>query len=96
MTLQSGPHKPPRTRRSSGVARHEKVAISVPQPLLEAAREKVETGEAPSLSAVFSDALAHDLDREDAFEQLVEQMIREGELTITDEDRAWARQVLAR
>lgn len=84
------------TQRHRAPRLHEKVAVSVPSTLLTAARKKVEEGEARSLSAVFATALERELERDDAFERLVDQMVQRGELTITDEDRAWAKQVLAR
>lgn len=78
------------------VATHQKVAVSVPAPLLAVARRKVAAGQAPSLSAVVAQALAHELGQEDAFERLVDDMLHTGELVISEEDRAWARQALAR
>ncbi len=85
-----------RARSHPKPERHGKVAITVPERLLQAARARVERGEQPSLSAVFTRALARDLEDDSAFDRLVENMLANGELTITDEDEAWARRALAR
>lgn len=85
-----------RAARDGGRDPHEKVAVSVPSHLLRAAREQVRAGQRPSVSAVFADALAHELEDQGGFERLVEGMLASGELQITDDDRAWARQALGR
>jgi hypothetical protein len=88
-----------KSKASNGRAtreKREKVAISVPASLLATARERVAAGAAPSLSAVVTQALAQQLVERDTFEQLVDEMLARGELVITNEDREWARQSLAR
>lgn len=75
--------------------KHEKVAVTVPGPLLAQARRWVAAGNAPSLSAAVARALEHELAQEESFERLVAQMLSTGELEITDADREWARQALA-
>jgi len=69
-----------------------KIAVSLPDEQVEAARAAVAEGRAPSVSAYVSEALA----RRSAEEELLE-LLDEDEAAgepVTDEHRAWARQAL--
>lgn len=77
------------TRRSgSGSSnRYEKVAITLPSQLLQAARAETEAGQAPSLSAYIAQAIAEKL-KKDELQGVLDEIFSERPLT--DEERAWA------
>ena len=69
-----------------------KIAVSLPDDLVAAARRAVEQGRAASVSGVVADALRR-REREDGLEALLDDLDRElGEPT--DADRAWAERAL--
>lgn len=71
-----------------------KIAVSLPKDQIEAARQAVANGQAPSVSAYVSDALAR-VKRDASLAGLVAQLIAE-DGTPTAADYAWADDVLAR
>jgi Arc/MetJ-type ribon-helix-helix transcriptional regulator len=75
-------------------ATREKVAVSIPRPLVEAATREVQSGHATSLSAYVSQALSENLER-DRLEAVLDAMDAEYGVP-TAEDQAWARRVLFR
>jgi metal-responsive CopG/Arc/MetJ family transcriptional regulator len=73
-------------------SRRAKVAVTLPNPLLARARERVRTHEAPSLSALVTQALEEKLER-DRLQEVLDQMAAEyGPLT--PEELAWADRLL--
>jgi hypothetical protein len=59
--------------------------------------ESVAAGEAPSISALVTRALERELTSElDELDQLFQEWIESGQVVVTEQDREWARQVLAR
>jgi len=71
---------------------YEKLAITLPRDLAEAARGEVQTGHAPSLSAFIAEAIAEKLER-DRLQEVLDQMTAEyGPLP--PEELAWADRVL--
>jgi hypothetical protein len=80
-----------KVRRVRGVTR-EKVAVSLPRTLVEAANAEVQAGRAPSLSALVSEALAEKLDRT-SLEDVLDAMDAEYGPP-SAEDKAWAKRVL--
>lgn len=77
--------RPPGSRRA-------KVAVTLPDPLLARARERVRARAIPSLSALVTEALEEKLER-DCLQEVLDQMAAEcGPLT--PEDLAWADRLL--
>ena len=77
--------RPARSRRA-------KVAVTLPNPLLARARERVRTRAVPSLSALVTQALEEKLER-DRLQEVLDQMAAEyGPLT--PEQLAWADHLL--
>jgi len=70
----------------------EKIAISLPEEQVAAARQAVAEGRAASVSAYISQALARRSAEEEMAEMIAEIYAQSGEPT--EEDRAWARRVL--
>jgi Arc/MetJ-type ribon-helix-helix transcriptional regulator len=70
----------------------EKIAITLPEEQVAAARRAVAEGRAPSVSAYISQALARRSAEEDMAEIIAEIYAQAGEPT--EEDRVWARRVL--
>jgi Arc/MetJ-type ribon-helix-helix transcriptional regulator len=70
----------------------QKIAITLPEEQVAAARQAVAEGRAASVSAYISQALARRTAEEDMAEIIAEIFAQAGEPT--DEDRAWARRVL--
>ena len=70
----------------------EKVAVSIPRPLIEQAREEVQAGRADSLSALMAEALAEKLTSRRLADILSEWDMEYGPPSA--EDDAWARRVL--
>ncbi len=71
---------------------YEKLAISLPRPLAQAAREEVRAGRAPSLSALVAEALAEKLEQ-DRLQEALDEVFHEEPMT--DEEREWADKLLA-
>ncbi len=72
--------------------KREKLAVSVPAPLVAEAKEAVAAGHSSSVSALVSEALAEKLEH-DRLDEALAAMDRElGE--VDDEARAWARRAL--
>lgn len=69
-----------------------KIAVSLPDDLVAAAREAVSSGTFASVSAYIADALRQRMVREDTLSVLAEIRAIHGEPT--DEDRAWVREAL--
>jgi Arc/MetJ-type ribon-helix-helix transcriptional regulator len=69
-----------------------KIAVSLPDDQVAAARRAVAEGRAPSVSAYVARAIADRLDYDDVA-SLLETMASAGGLP-TDDDRRWARQAL--
>jgi hemoglobin-like flavoprotein len=78
--------------RHPKVATRDKVAITVPRPLLDQARHEVRAGRAESVSALMSQALAEKLQTA-ALSEILEAWDAEYGPP-TAEDDAWARRVL--
>jgi Arc/MetJ-type ribon-helix-helix transcriptional regulator len=70
----------------------QKIAITLPEEQVAAARRAVEEGRAPSVSAYISQALARRDADDELAETLAEIYAESGQPTAAD--RAWARQVL--
>lgn len=70
----------------------EKIAITLPEEQVAAARQAVTEGRAASVSAYISQALARRSAEEEMAEMIAEIYAKAGEPT--EEDRAWARRVL--
>ena len=70
----------------------EKVAVTVPRPLLERARQEVQAGRAESMSALISEALAEKLKSKTLADILEAWDSEYG--PPSEEDDAWARRVL--
>lgn len=70
----------------------EKIAITLPEEQVAAARQAVAEGRAASVSAYISQALARRTAEEEMAEVIAEIYAQSGEPT--EEDRAWARRVL--
>jgi Arc/MetJ-type ribon-helix-helix transcriptional regulator len=75
----------------SGMTR-EKIAITLPEEQVAAARRAVAEGRAASVSAYISQALARRNADEEMFETIAEIYAENGQPT--EEDRLWARRVL--
>ncbi len=69
-----------------------KIAVTVPEELMERVEQEVAEGRAASVSAYVSDAIAQYTDGDGLGVVLAEMEKESG--PITDEERAWARQVL--
>lgn len=83
-------------KRGERSGKHVKWSVTIPPHLAQLAEEKVAAGEASSVSALVAQALERNLTViEDDLDRLITQWVDAGEVTITDEDRAWSRQVLA-
>lgn len=72
--------------------KREKLAVSVPAPLVAEAKETVAAGRSSSVSALVSEALAEKLERGRLDEALAAMDRELGE--VDDEARAWARRAL--
>lgn len=84
-----------RTLRNGESEKYVKLSVTVPPRLARLAEEKVANGEASSVSAVVTQALARELDPgDDELTQLIREWIESGQLVISDENREWARKVL--
>ena len=70
----------------------QKIAITLPEEQVAAARQAVAEGRASSVSAYISQALARRTAKEEMAEMIAEIYAQAGEPT--EEDRAWARRVL--
>jgi Arc/MetJ-type ribon-helix-helix transcriptional regulator len=75
----------------NGMTRH-KIAITLPEEQVAAARRAVAEGRSPSVSAYISQALAHRDADEELAETVAEIYAEAGEPT--EADRSWARQAL--
>ncbi|MBI3979597.1 MAG: CopG family transcriptional regulator [Chloroflexi bacterium] len=82
--------EPARGRRPRQVS-HEKLAVSLPRNLAQAARAEVQAGQAPSLSALIAAALAEKLER-DRLQEVLDEIFCEQ--SMTEEERAWADRLL--
>lgn len=69
-----------------------KIAVSLPDEQVAAARKAVADGRAPSVSAYVSQALARRQQDDDLAALVAEMIIEHGESS--DEDHAWARRAL--
>jgi len=72
--------------------RRQKLAVSVPAPLVVEAKEAVAAGRSASVSALVSEALAEKLERDGLDEVLAAMDAELGE--VNEEARAWARRAL--
>ena len=72
-----------------GMTRRAKIAVTLPQELVDAARSAVRHGRAPSVSAYVSEAVAQRAKSED-LDALLEEMLDETGGPMTEEERAWA------
>lgn len=70
-----------------------KIAVSLPEDLVDAARAAVRTGRAPSVSAYVETALVHQTEADELDEWLAENLRASGG-AMTEEERAWADEVL--
>ena len=75
----------------SGMTR-QKIAITLPEEQVAAARQAVAEGRAASVSAYISQALSRRTAEEDMAEMIAEIYAESGQPT--EEDRAWARRLL--
>ena len=75
-----------------GSMTRQKIAITLPEEQVAAARRAVAEGRAASVSAYISQALARRTAEEEMAEMIAEIYAKAGEPT--EEDRAWARRVL--
>jgi Arc/MetJ-type ribon-helix-helix transcriptional regulator len=78
----------------SSMTSYEKVAVSVPTQVLASAREAVSRGDAESLSAYVTAALAEKRERDDLDAVLARMATEDGEPS--EQDLAWVQRVLAR
>ncbi|HVC32704.1 MAG TPA: hypothetical protein VNL16_04265 [Chloroflexota bacterium] len=79
-------------RRNGGARqRYEKVAITLPSQLLQAARAEAEAGRAGSLSAYIAQAIEEKVEN-DELQQVLDEIFAESPMT--DAERAWADQYL--
>jgi hypothetical protein len=82
--------------KRSASRRYVKWSVSLPSQIAQTAVSKVAAGEAPSISALVTKALEHELaSGDDELTDLFRDWIASGELVVTEEDQEWARQVLA-
>lgn len=72
-----------------------KVTVTIEEQQLEAIRSLVRTGSASSVSGFVQDAVSTVLDDVAGWGALLAQALRETGGPLTDEERAWADQVLA-
>lgn len=72
-----------------GMTRKAKIAVTLPQELVESARRAVRRGRAASVSAYVAGALEQRAKSED-LDTLLEEMLEETGGPMTDEERAWA------
>ena len=72
--------------------KREKLAVSVPAPLVAEAKETVAAGRSSSVSALVSEALAEKLERDRLDDTLAAMDLELGE--VDEEARAWARRAL--
>jgi Arc/MetJ-type ribon-helix-helix transcriptional regulator len=70
-----------------------KIAISLPDEVVEHARREVREGRAKSVSAFVCEAMTERM-RHEKLELLLEEMLEEAGGPPTDEERAWAREQL--
>lgn len=88
--VSTGPRGPSRSRTS-------KVTVSIPSDILEAATKQVREGNAPSLSAYVSEALAERLSavtERDAYLEFLDRLDEELGPP-SDEDYVWARRFIS-
>jgi Arc/MetJ-type ribon-helix-helix transcriptional regulator len=81
-----------RSRRPGPETKRRKIAVSIPEPLVEAAQAAVRDGAASSVSAYVSQAIAEKVERDDLEAVLDAMDAKHGPPTA--EDEAWARRVL--
>lgn len=70
-----------------------KIAVSLPPELVEAAQAAVKAGRAASVSAYVAEAIEDKLKHDD-LGSLLDQMLEETGGPLTDEERAWADEIL--
>ncbi len=78
-------------RRTGGDSAYEKLAITVPRHLAEAAREEVRARRLPSLSAFIAQALAEKLEQ-DRLQAALDEVFRKQPMT--EAEREWADRLL--
>jgi hypothetical protein len=84
--------QPTRKRRQAApTTGYVKFAVTVPREIAEAARKRVESGRAATMSSLVTEALAEKLAQDDIRALLDEMEAEYG--PVSEEDREWARQV---
>lgn len=80
-----------KAKLTTATARKAKVAVTLPAPVLALARERIEAGDAASLSALVTEALEEKLER-DRLQEVLDEILAANPPTL--EDLAWADRVL--
>lgn len=83
--------RPARAARPRSRPPHEKLAITMPHDLAEAARREVAEGRATSVSAFVSEAVQRRLEN-DSFQAILDDIFRDNPMT--DQEREWADSIL--
>jgi len=82
-------------RVAKATDKHVKWSVTVPAKLARMAEQRVARGDAPSISAIVTRALEHELDPgEDELSRTIRGWIESGEVVITAEDREWVQRAL--